>query len=253
MRVFFLLMCLVIGWKGIAPKKPVFIPKLLLKNDSGFVTKKEVLPFLLGVGLTDTISPNFSDWWGKWKETDTLGKYYIQDKGGNFLLCVFEVDKEDTLNTHLLIELKKDGTLKKCERIFQGGASFCEFGEFFYGFSKHGKYFTLTFCTHGSGFGGEWDYILDTIRPQEEMNPICRRNYSAHGGENFGEQSISSSIKLTDSNCIVHYFIRTDTYTEKTNKTKWGLPQEMEINYTLKNGKWEADDSSKFKGMDIFY
>ena len=223
-------------------------PKLTLLNDSGYLTKQEVLPFLLEAGLTDT-----SDWWSKISNNDTLGQYYRSEKNGYYYMMVNSWSKRDSTTMEYLIELSKEGDFKGSIEAYGGNWSFGVDGNYYSDFHKIGKYFTTSFSPHGTGYFGTWIHIFDTLECINELSAIFTGCYSIHGGSNFNPQNIYSTYDIVDSICTVHYFIEEGVDDEKLNDIIWDKPTERIIKYKYDGKSWEAEDSSLLKGMDIYY
>jgi len=223
-------------------------PRLRLQNDSGYITKQEVLPFLLETGLTD-----ISEWWAQTKDKDTLGKYYKSDKNGDYLLLVTSWRKIDSTTMQYLIELSEKGDLMGAVEAYGGNWSFGVDGQYFSDFHKVGKYFTTSFSPHGAGYFGNWIHIFDTLLCINELSAIFTGCYSIHGGFNFNPQNIYSTYDILDSVCTVHYFIEEGKDDEKTSDIIWDNLTERIIKYKYDGQSWEAEDSSLLKGMDIYY
>ncbi|MCL2131450.1 MAG: hypothetical protein FWH36_03195 [Lentimicrobiaceae bacterium] len=111
--------------------------KLILTNDSGFVTKNEGLDFLLANSLMDTndflylTDSNVIEEYIKKKnydgpvvkipvENDTIGKYYRMENSDNYIVCLVYYSARIKQHIHCLMEINSNGELVKNEKFYLG-------------------------------------------------------------------------------------------------------------------------------------
>ena len=222
------------------PKENAKTPVVVLKlsADSGFVSKSQVLPFLIANGLTDTLN----DWWKKWAPADTMGKYYKMEGGDKYLLCVLSADNDQTVATNKLLEIDKDGKMTASQDF---SCDWCDLDKRKDALRKRGKYFMTYSCGHGSSFSSSWFTLFKSIADRETQSQIMESQFV--GAPQC--QTIYSNWRLMGDTCIVNYTI------ENSRVTPNGcVPSDTlrtSILYHLKNGEWCAADSNKLKQMHV--
>lgn|GEM_PF-6168835 len=82
---------------------------MILPYDSGYITNKNALSFLLAAGLTDTSIHH--KWDKQIKDDDTIGKYYPSNTNGNKMILAKIFDRRDSSNQLILIELDGKGRI----------------------------------------------------------------------------------------------------------------------------------------------
>jgi len=245
--------------------------KLILTNDSGFVTKKEGLAFLLANSLTDTLpwsdtiyydSPitlfdgtthtywidNGDDGWYLFKQTDTIGKYYRIENSNNYMMCLIDYGSKYDFETHLVIEITSDGKLVKSERFFHGNYPCC-WGNNYDGFSKYGDFFGIEICGTGSGYCASYLHLFKEVTPQDSINSI-RLNCWAYIDSDDDEASyasITSNMEIKKDELLLHYVLIYGTLDENYGWGKIHSSEKFAIRYFYKNGKWDTEDKDKLK------
>lgn len=218
--------------------------KLILSNDSGFVIKKNGLPFLLATSLTDTTD----SFWNQAKDNDTIGKYYKVRETGSYFYCSIDLTKKYTFETHLLIEINPVGEILKSERYFHGNYPCC-WDNYYEGFNKFGDYFGLKTCGTGSGYCASYLYLFKDILPQEKQNSIPQSYWSSLGAGGLS-QSFSSEMEFKKDKLVLHYKLE-DGELDDSSNFKIKKTKTFDVNYVFKNNKWTTNDSSKFEGLDL--
>jgi hypothetical protein len=227
---------LAIGKKGIG---------LNFSNDSGYVVKKNGLPFLLSIMMTDTIN----SFWSHAKENDTIGKYYRNTESGTYFICLIDLSSKFDFETHLLLEIKADGTVIKNERYFHGNYSCC-WNNYYEGFYKRNNFFVMTTCGTGSGYCGSQIYIFKEIIPQNSQKSISKSYWSSNGEDKYS-LNLSSAIEWKEDCLLVHYTLEKGKLIKKYSKFKVKKSEKFEIQYLLKNGQWEPVELNNINKLGI--
>ena len=233
--------------KNSSNNKNIVGEKLIQKmeKDSGYIIKKDGLPFLLASSLTDTIGRS----WGFPKDNDTIAKYYKVKQTGNTIICFEDYAVMNKIPQVILIEIKQDGTIIKKERFNQSYATCC-WDDKFFGFVKYGSYFCLKNCEDGSGFCSSHLYLFKNVITQDSINDILENCWSS-----FGElvlTNLTSSIDLHDDYIIMHYAFEGGKLDDKSHYTA-KEKKKFNIKYVLKNNKWITTDSTNLKILNEIY
>jgi len=219
---------------------------LIFSQDSGFILKKDGLPFLLSVTLTDTSGSQWT--WSQVKDNDTIGKYYQVKQTGNFFVCTIELTKKYAFVSHLLLEIKSDGTILKNERFIHGNYPCC-WDNFYEGFKKRGEYFYFKTCGTGSGYCGSRIYLFKNIISQDKQNAIPE-SYRSFSGDGQSEV-LTSTMELRENYIIMHYKLETGNVDRNSKNFKAKKKDKFDIKYILHNSNWVATDSTKIKDLDL--
>ncbi len=216
---------------------------LIPSGDSGFVTKKEGLHFLLSHGLTD-MKDSF---WYLIKETDTIGKYYKVKESGNYFMCLVDYSRKYTFETHILLKFTPTGKLIKSERFFHNNYACC-WDNYYEGFNKIDNYFSLKICGTGSGYCGSRLYIFKDLLPEDRQEAIPQ-NFLATNGEE--SQSLNSTMEFQGDQLLVHYELEIGKVDDSAN-FNIDSTNSFDVKFYFKNNKWITPDSAKFDGMMIW-
>ena len=207
-----------------------------MEKDSGYIIKKDGLPFLLASKLMDTIGYS----WENPKENDTIAKYYKVKQTGNYIICFIDFVVKDNNPKVILIELKQDGTILKTERFGQGFYACC-WDDLFEGFVKYGDYFCLKICGEGTGYCSSNIYLFKNIIPEDSLNDIVE-NYWSSIGELFAK-NLTSTIELHNDYIIMHYKFEDGKLDDNSN-FKVKETKKFDIKYVLKNNLWMPIDNT---------
>jgi len=225
--------------------KSVASNKLELSLDSGFITKKVGLPFLLSNKLTDTTE----SFWDQVKDFDTIAKYYKIKETGNYYYCSIDISGQYSFETHLIIELTSDGEIIKSERFKHGNYACC-WNNYYDGFNKYGDYYGIDICGTGSGYCATYLFLFKNLIPQDSQKEIPIRYWSSMGPKGQS-QSFSSSMDIDKEVIIMHYRLDEgeldDSLNFNINKTR-----AFEVKFNLIKGIWTTNDTAKFEGLDIW-
>lgn len=218
--------------------------KLILSSDSGFVTKKMGLSFLLSNNLTDT-SEFF---WNQIVESDTIAKYYQIIDNGNYIYCTIELSKEYSFRTNLLIELTKEGEIVRIERFFHGNNPCC-WKNYYEGFHKYGEYFGIKICGTGSGYCASYLFLFKDIISQDSQKAIPLRFWSYCGGQ---AQCFNSAMEIEKDILRMHYKLE-DGILDDSSNFKVTNTKTFEVKYFFRDKVWNTNDSLKFEGLDLWF
>lgn len=218
---------------------------LTLSQDSGFILKKDGLRFLLSVAITDTSN----SYWTSVKDNDTIAKFYKVKQTGNFLVCTIDLTKKYFFETHLLLEIKADGTILKNERFLHSNYPCC-WDNCYEGFNKSGGFFCIKTCGTGSGYCGTHIYLFKEIKPQDKQNSIVESYRSSFSRDGIS-QNLSSTIEWHNDYLIMHYKLEEGELDENYRNFKVKHTDRFDVKYILQNDSWIATDSIKLKDLDM--
>ncbi|WP_421799804.1 hypothetical protein [Haliscomenobacter sp.] len=219
---------------------------LPLRQDSGFVTKKDGLPFLIANKLTDTVG----SYWDNLQDGDTLGKYYKIKESGHFYYCSIDYSPEYTFETHLIIELNQAGKVLQSARFFHGHYHCC-WDNRFEGFNRYGDFFGIKTCSTGSGFCATDLYLFKKLRQQEEQTSIPLGLWSAFGNDIGEPRSISANLEWNKNELIVHYLLEDGVLDDEGN-FKVKLTRKMDATFIFKNQHWVCKDREQLAKFDLW-
>jgi hypothetical protein len=215
---------------------------LKFSSDSGFVMKKEGIKFLQSIFLIDTTSYS----WTNLNENDTIGKYYSLSANGNYILCLIDLSPTFNFETHLIFEVKADGTVLKCERFFHGNYPCC-WKNYYEGFFRSNNFFIFTSCGTGSGVCGSNIYVFKEIISQKSQNSIPLNLWVSDGEDNTYVQLRSEKL-WENENLIIFYYLEKGKRNKKSTKFKAKSKDKFQIVYSMSNGIWKAlDEKHLFK------
>jgi len=223
--------------------------KLLPTNDSGFVTKKEGVAFLVANFPTDTTQT-----WTIYKQTDTIGKYYRLENSDNYIMCLIYFNPKDYFETHLVIEITPNGELVKSEEFIHGHYSCC-WNNAYNGFSKYGDFFGIKTCGTGSGYCSGQLYLFKNVISQNSADwiPFECESYGVYD-DDFAIIYYTSNIEIKKDEFIFHYVLKYGDveYNEKNKTYDFKSPhiKEFSIKYFYENGKWNTNDKDNLEKLD---
>ena len=218
--------------------------KLLIPTgDSGFVTKKDGLYFLLWHGLTETKD----SFWNQIKKTDTIGKYYKVKESGNYFVCLMDFSRQYTFETHILLELTPSGKLIKSERFFHSNYACC-WENYYEGFNKIGNYFSLKICGCGTDLCLGRLYVFKEILPQDQQQPIPSYSWVNYEGSST---VVNSTLEFKDDQLLMHYEEDSGRVDDSANFNIDSVKC-VDVKFYFKNNKWITPDSAKFDGLDVW-
>jgi len=224
--------------KDIVSKK---LASLTLDKDSGYITKREGLEFLVAQSLSDTID----SYWKQVTLLDTIGKYYMISPN-KFILYISDFGKEYSGASHFLIEIysgNNEQKIIKKERIAHGNY-LCFHTKSYEALQKTGNFFYVIISSTGSGFCGEYIYVFKHVMAQNSMLliPISSSSF-------FGQNHtfLSSSFRLKDNVLMLNYHHEKGIYDPKTNKSVMNKKDTFSIKYFYEKDSWIIADSIMYK------
>lgn len=231
---------LLAGCLGLPTKPPpaarVVIP-IELTADSGFLTRAQVLPFLVNNELADSLN----SWWKQWKPADTMGKYYrMQDN--NYLVCVLASDDKGNVEENRLVVVNSKGLYVESQDFF---SDYCSLNRRTQALQKRGKYFLTYTCGSGSNYGSSWFSLFTKLSERKESGQLLEWQHM--GAPDCYD--IASHWKVSGDSCTIAYTVQKGTST--FNGCEDTRSEYITVIYTFKNGGWTAADSSKLKKMRI--
>lgn len=217
-------------------------PLLSLQQDSGFVTKKIGLPFLIAHQLTDTTGTYWKDYI---KDSDTIAKYYKVKQTGHFYYCTIDRLPDD-FETHLILELNQAGELLQSERFFHGHYHCC-WKNRYEGFQKYGDYFGIKTCNTGLGFCASSLYLFKKLASQDTLEPVLIDYWEAMGGEDRNPRRLSSFLTTDKDTLLVHYKLEEGKMVDDKPHFKVQKTRKFNLTYIRKDQQWISQDSTMFK------
>jgi len=160
-----------------------------------------------------------------------------------------DLSKKYTFETHLLMKINSKGEITDTSRFIHWNYPACLDGK--EALNKYGDYYGISICQTGSGFGAEYVYFFKDFVKQEIQNPILISLFSGFG---YQTETLTSSIKIKNDIIKLDYEVEVE-YSgteEEYYHSKVGKKQ-FNVNYFLKNNKWETKDSAKFDVIESVF
>ncbi|SFO50710.1 hypothetical protein SAMN05428949_5478 [Chitinophaga sp. YR627] len=185
-----------IACKSNKTKTPEHSPAItsIFSGDSGYLTKKTMLPYLLSEKLMDTTGQ--ASEWNDIPESSPIAKYYL--KGQHYIVCTENADA-----SMLLFETSDRGHIQTHELYIHGSYGSCWHGVF--GFGKLGDYFFLRTCNGGTAHNGTTLYLFKEIRPQEKTPYLFECYWQGLMSDNINFEQLNSRINVSHDSIMVHY------------------------------------------------
>jgi len=215
--------------------------KLILTNDSGFVTKKEGVAFLLANSIIDTNNFLYVT------DNDTIGKYYRIDSSNRYIMCLLGCPEHFYPFANRIIEITSNGELVKNE-IFAFPCSNIPYNKIF---SRYGDFFGIRTCYIYVGAFRSDLFLFKEITPQDSITPILF-SYWHHQGRIFYKKSISN-IEVKGNELIIHYLTKIDITKkqpfDKNGNLRYKTPRTKKFTreYFLEDKQWVSKDIEKDK------
>lgn len=218
---------------------------LMLSEDSGFILKKDGLRFLVSVSMTDTAD----SFWSNVMDNDTVGQFYRVRHTDNFYICIVDLSKKYSFETHLLFEIEPNGTVLRSERFFHGNYSCC-WNNYYEGFYRCGEFFCLKTCGTGSGYCATHVYFFKDIKPQDQQNSIVESYWSSFGDDG-NSQNLSSTIEWDNKSLIMHYELVKGIFDHNNSNFEEKHIEKFDVQYILQNNIWVVTDSASYNKLGI--
>lgn len=235
--------------------------KLILANDSGFITKEFGLNFLLNDSLilyaNELETTPDELFWQDYNLTDTIGKYYNKENSDHYIMCLIDFFGEKSFEDYIIIEINAKGELLKSEK-FSPKRYRC-WTDAYDGFSKYNDFFGIKVCIGGPGWSYTDLYLFKEIMPQDSINPVPVSGWLDHAAEglDFLRTFEVSSMEIKKNEVIIHYLKDKEKYKyDKKGKFLYGETVEKDkkitVEYIYNNGKWEVKNKSEWKKLDCY-
>lgn len=218
----------------------------IFKGDSGFVSFKEGKNFLIELNKNDTIDLLYETI----NENDTIGKFYKKENSTNYILFLHDLLNAKKHPSQFILEMDSKGKIIKSERYING-FNLCCWNNDFEGFGKINDYFYLKNCGNGSAFCSTQLYIFKDVIPQDELTPIIKSVFNGLcyiGKKNPMACLLDAKIETKPNSLLFHYEYKKGI---SRNGKKYKEIENFDIEYTLINKSWVANDSTKL--YDIAY
>jgi hypothetical protein len=221
---------------------PLVTLSLTLNRDSGYITKKVGLIFLVSQSLTDTAD----SYWNQVSSNDSIGKYYMAAPN-KFIIYCHDYGKNYLGRSSLLFEIYNDGIIPKiiAKERFVGSYNCCSEG-----LQKHGKFYSLKLCGTGSGYCESHIYLFNHAIPQNKLTLIpISMSWFGFGGY----QTLYSSFNLMDTVLDVDYSYKKGTLSKDSTKLNSmnlnpaTFSDRFSLKFIYKNDNWIMKDSILFK------
>jgi len=244
--------------------------KLIFTRDSGFVTMKEGMAFLLANSLIDTAEKviiNLTDTIGYYKRVnssisvkipannDTIGKYYRMENGEYYIVCLVYYSSSYDKHIHSIIEVSAQGELIKSEKFYLG--KFPNEIKPYDNFYRYGYFFALTnvnrhFYSQHSYGNDAGIYLFKEVLPRDSITYIPLFNSYDGTGKS---RVYSASMKIQENKLTLHYRLNKGEWMWIETKGRYSFTisqrKKLTIKYHYQNGKWTAN-KCKIKRLDNF-
>lgn len=238
--------------------------KLTLTQDSGFITLKEGLDFLLSNSLIDTAecmyfwrlgqtdTTEYVSFWKLCSQMDTIAKYYRKGKSDHYIMCIFEcpmiVQKSPSLLSYDVIEINSDGELIKKERFLPAHWRKIDY---YNGFSKYGDFFGITVFRIWVGAVDSYLFLFKDVIPQDSIRPILLLYDAPPEGSRCAVHVFTSKMDIKKDELIFRYKKEIDKQRKNGVWIKKYRTKKYTINYFYEDGKWikKNKDIDKLKKL----
>lgn len=222
------------------PSRPV---SKLFTQDSGFVSKKDVLAFLASKHIGDTANKR----WEILTDTDTFGKYY-RLPNGNFIACLEDVGGERFEN-HLLLEVDSYDSILKKEHYIHWNYPCCWKNDY-EGFMKSGDYFLFKFCQTGSDYCASSLYFFQQVTPQDSLDRIVQGYWNGMGDGEGNAWALNGKWHINGDSLAMQYQLYTFSWID----TLPGPEDSVLFNvlYLKDRRGWRVTDSTFLKKFKFY-
>lgn len=219
--------------------KKMYQDNTILKGDSGFVSFKDGKKYLLEVKKNDTIDIPIESI----NENDTLGKFYKKENSANYILFLKDV-LNATSPCQFILEVNSKNEILKSERYING-LYLCCWNNSLDGFGKINDYFYLKSCGTGSAFCATQLYVFKEVAPQDDLNTIIKSLFNGvcyFDKNKLKACTLDSKIETKPNALVFHYEYKKGI---SRNGKRYKKIENFDIEYTLINNKWGANDTLK--------
>ncbi|SHN12591.1 hypothetical protein SAMN05216311_105318 [Chitinophaga sp. CF418] len=208
----------------------------IFHGDSGYITKKQLFPFVLRNNILDTIGSN--DNWTSIPDQHTMGKFYRQKDG--YIACIVNVNAP--FESLVLFETTADGHIENIQPYLHH--NYCNCWDDSFGFGKIQDYFYVRICGTGTAFTSSELSIFKKLPSQLRQTPIIEFVWkgSITTPDSYRLMHISS-LNIDGQKLHTTYLVEDGNENSKKNAKQI---DHFEVNYTLKDGEWLPDDDHYF-------
>ncbi|QHS59859.1 hypothetical protein [Chitinophaga agri] len=171
----------------------------IFSGDSGYLTEKVIIPYVVAENLLDTASPSRK----KTPLSDSLimGKYYRHHD--HYMVCILHPDEPS--NGLILFETTSAGHPTNVQLYGHGIYNYCwENGDIAFG--KLQDYFYLITCRTGMSYNGKERYLFKELYAQNHVNPILEFSWDGHlPSAEIDFQRLTSQITISNDSVITDY------------------------------------------------
>lgn len=215
----------------------------LFTQDSGFISKKGVLNFLVSKRMGDTADRH----WELYADTDTFGKYYrLPD--GNFIACLEDIGG-DSFESHLLLEINPYDSVLKKERYIHANYPCCWRNQY-EGFMKSGDYFLFKFCQTGSGFCASGIYFFQRITPQDSLDHVVLGYWNSMGDGEGHAWLLSGMWHISDDSLTMQHRLYTFSWEDTLHRPDDSVL--FNVVYVKDKRGWRVTDSTYLKKYNFY-
>lgn len=214
-------------------------------GDSGYLTKREVLPFAVANDLFD--SATLSQIKLDIADTTIMAKYYAMEKFGHYLVCMDNVHHPGV--PFYLFEVMPNGTIRNKQAYHH--QNYCNCWDERIGLGRLDDYYYVRICGTGSNFKASKLYVFKKLLPQESLHAIPE----------YAEEGIPDAAPYTryvrgkfEVEHDLDEIIGTYEVVRKTPDTYFALREDsFEIYYQQKGEDWIATDTTAIMKYWMFY
>jgi hypothetical protein len=212
--------------------------------DSGYITKKDGLPFLLKENLTDTSKV----FWNDISANDTIGKFYREPKAGHYFVYLYNKSLEYKGECHTLLDISDSGKLLRHTDFLHGNHGCCLDNYYYDGFNKVGDFFALNTCGTGAGYCAKYLWLFDKVTPQEQQKSIYESIWTSIGPES---QYLSSQKEIKYDTLIMYYKLEKGELDDSSEFIVKKI-ERFNVKYFLKDDRWLTADSLRVQEFDTW-
>lgn len=213
----------------------------VFKKDSGYLRKKEALEILkiASPGLYDSIP--FQKSLKEISEKAYMGKYYKEKDQNKYILYI-----EYLSSSNYIFEIYPDLNIIKYRDFPSSNYNCCSSN--FDGFKKIGIFYSIRYCTTGSGYCAGHVYIFKDLESAPE-NSIIEQCFMFNPIKNIHIFLSSSVNNITNNSIRFSYeYIEKDGDSEKVL-----LIKHIDVEYVLVGNEWVAKDNIDVPKMFEMY
>lgn len=237
-KVFYLLLLL-----SLSACQHTNTPKIttILAGDSGYLAKKDLLPYILSEKLLDTSGT--SQRWNELQDSTIIGKYYKNER--NYIICINNLS--DAATSVILCETNHTGHIGVHTYYGQSLAQSSCTGIGISGFGKMQDYYFIRSCVWGSLYAGSELTFFKNVLPQETLNSIPESSWRGLvKGDTSIYRELQATIHISHDSINAHYAIIQEIEKVPAGpRTARETIDSFDVVYLMKDKQWIATDSAK--------